>query len=59
MAADNVVDQKKFEIISDDVTLNVNPERSDLIEMKRIDGRRCVLIHIEGDVTVNGVTVTV
>ena len=57
--ARNVVEQKKFEITTDSVTVTVDPERSDLVEMKRIDNARYILIRVEGDVAVNGVEVNV
>ena len=55
----NVVEQKRFEIVTDTVTVSVDPERSDLVEMKRVDNARYIMIRVEGDVTVNGVEVNV
>ena len=54
-----IADQKKFEIATENVTVSVDPERSDLVEMKRIDGRRAITIWVEGDVSVNGVDVVI
>ena len=60
LVASNIVDAKKFEInAGDSVVIDVDPERTDLVEMKRIDGARCIVIHVEGDVTVNGVEVNI
>ena len=60
LAADTVIEAKKFEIEAGEaVKISVNPERSDLVEMKRIDNRRAVIIYVEGDVTVNGVEVNI
>ena len=60
LAADTVVNVKQFEIeAGDNVQISVNPERSDLVEMKKLDGRRAVIIYVEGDVTVNGVEVNI
>ena len=60
LAADTVVDQKKFEIeAGENVKISVDPERSDLIEMKKLDGRRAVIVYVEGDVIVNGVEVNI
>lgn len=59
IGAGTIVEEKKFEIVTDSARISVDPERSDLVEMKRIDGRRCIVIHIEGDVAVNGVEVNV
>lgn len=54
-----IAEQKKFEIATDTVTVSVDPERSDLVEVKKLDGRRVILITVEGDVTVNGVPVNI
>ena len=58
--AATIADQKRFEIASgESVKISVAPDRTDLVEMKRIDGRRCIQIWVEGDVTVNGVGVNI
>lgn len=36
----------------------VNPDRTDLIETREIDGRQCLVIAIDGGVEVNGIAVT-
>ena len=59
MEAAMIADQKKFEITTENVTVSVDPECSDLVEMKRIDGRRVVVIAVEGDVSVNGVDIVI
>ena len=55
MEATTVVEPKKFVIETENATIQVDPQRSDLVEMKRIDGRRFILVAVEGEVTVNGV----
>ncbi|MBQ6121943.1 MAG: DUF4317 domain-containing protein [Clostridia bacterium] len=59
MAATTVVEPKKFVIETENVTIQVDPSRSDLVEMKRIDGRRYILVAVEGEATVNGVEVNI
>ena len=59
MEATTVVEPKKFVIETENTTIQVDPSRSDLVEMKRIDGRRYILIAVEGEVTVNGVEVNI
>ena len=59
MDATTVVEPKKFVIETENATIQVDPSRSDLVEMKRIDGRRYVLIAVEGEATVNGVEVNI
>ncbi len=54
-----IADQKRFEIETENVKINVDPGRSDLVEVKRVDGRRAITIWVEGDITVNGIGVDV
>lgn len=55
----NLVDTKQMEIKTPDVTIRVNPDRSDLVETRIIDGARYILIRAEEDVEVNGVQVQI
>lgn len=55
----NLVETRKFEVTTPDVTIRVNPERSDLIETRVIDGARYILIRAEDDVEVNGVRICI
>jgi hypothetical protein len=55
----NVIDVKKFEVKTPDVTIKVNPERTDLIKTEIIDGTKYILIRAESDVTVNGVAINI
>jgi hypothetical protein len=59
MDAMTVVESKKYIIETENATIRVDPSRNDLVEMKRIDGRRNVLISVEGEATVNGVKVNI
>ena len=54
-----IADQKRFEIETENVKVSVDPDRSDLVEVKRVDGRRMITIWVEGDITVNGIEVDV
>lgn len=55
----NIVDAKKFEISTPDVTIKVNPDRSDLVETRVIDGRKYILIPADENVEVNGVNINI
>lgn len=55
--AANIVNTRTFEVKTPDVVIKVNPERSDLIETKLVDGRRCLVIEITEQVEVNGLLV--
>lgn len=50
----NLIDGK-FEVSTPDVTIHVNPECSDLVETRVIDGTKYILIRADGGVEVNGV----
>jgi len=54
-----IADQTRFEIETENVKIGVDPGRSDLVEVKRVDGRRAITIWVEGDITVNGIEVDV
>lgn len=56
MAA-NVVNTRKFEIKTPDIVIQVNPERTDLVETREIDGRKCLVIELNDEVEVNGITI--
>jgi hypothetical protein len=53
----NIIDNKKFEIHTPDVSIKVAPERSDLIETRIIGGVKYILICADEDVEVNGVSI--
>ena len=59
LRAANVVEPKKFEVRTPDVVVQVNPERSDLVETRVIDGQRYILIRAEEGVEVNGVGISI
>lgn len=52
-----VIDAKQLELRTADVTIHVNPERSDLVETRIINGSRYILIRADDDVVVNGVKI--
>lgn len=53
----NIIDNKRFEIHTPDVSIRVDPNRSDLIETRIIGGVKYILICAEEDVEVNGVSI--
>ncbi len=59
LSARNIVDEKKFEVRTPDVVIQVNPERSDLVETRVIDGFKYILIRADEGVTVNGVNIAI
>ena len=53
----NIIDEKKFEIKTPDVSIKVAPDHLDLIETRIIGGVKYILINAQEDVEVNGVSI--
>ncbi|MBE6947042.1 MAG: DUF4317 domain-containing protein [Ruminococcaceae bacterium] len=53
----NIIDEKRFEIKTPDVSIKVAPDRADLIETRVIGGVKYILINAQEDVEVNGVRI--
>lgn len=57
MLAANVCETRKFEVKTPDVVVKVNPDKTDLIETMLIEGKPCLVIHIDENLEVNGISV--
>lgn len=57
LMASNIASPRKFEVKTPDVVVKIDPERAELIETKVIDGRKCLVIPMEGEIEVNGICV--
>lgn len=55
--ASNLPGIKKIDIRTPDIVIKVNPERSDLIETRLIDGKECLVITVDDRVEINGMRV--
>lgn len=55
----NVVNVKKFELKTPDVTIKVNPERRDLVSTQVIGGVEYILVRATEGVEVNGISVKI
>lgn len=55
----NLVDVKKLQVCTPNVTISVKPERSDLLETRIIDGAKYILIRADEGVEVNGVSIRI
>ena len=53
----NVVDPRRLEVKTPDVTIRVSPERGDLIETRVLGGVKYIMIRADEDVEVNGVSI--
>ena len=54
----NVANTRKFEVKTPVITIQVDPDCADLVETKIIDGRRVLVIGIDDNVLVNGISVS-
>lgn len=57
LVAGNIMNTRTFEVKTPDVVIKVNPDRTDLVETREIDGKKCLVIPLGGNVTVNGIAV--
>lgn len=57
LVAANIADVRKFNIQMPDVVIKINPERTDLVETRMIDGKQCLVIEVTDRIEVNGVSV--
>lgn len=55
--AANITNARKFNIETPDVVIKVNPDRTDLIEQRIIDGRQCLVITVNDHIEVNGIQI--
>ena len=53
----NLIDSKKFEVRTPEVTISVDPASSHLLETRIIDGRKYLMIPVDAGVEVNGLAV--
>lgn len=57
LMAANVAETKKFSVEMPDVQIKISADRTDLIETKIIDNRKCIVIPINDHVEVNGLEI--
>jgi len=57
LLAANLASTRVFELKTPDVVIKVNPERTDLVQTKLVEGRKCIVIEITDEVEVNGIVV--
>ncbi len=53
----NIINSRRFEVKTPDVSITVSPDRADLIETRVIGGIKYILINAEEQVEVNGVRI--
>lgn len=53
----NIIDSKHFQVRTSDVSIQVDPARSDMVETRTIGGVKYILIPADSEVEVNGVPI--
>ncbi|MCR5255031.1 MAG: DUF4317 domain-containing protein [Acetatifactor sp.] len=57
LLASNVMNRKSFDVKTPDVVIKVKGDKTNLLQTKVIDGREYLVIALEGEVEVNGITI--
>mgnify|MGYP001851059835 FL=1 len=57
LMAANVASSRRFEVKTPDITVQVSPDRTDLLETRTLEGRECLVIRLDGEVEVNGIRI--
>lgn len=55
--AGNITENRKFNVSTPDAEIKVKPDRLDIMRTAIIDGRQCLVIELNGNVSVNGISV--
>lgn len=55
--AGNITESRRFNISTPDAEIKVKPDRLDIMRTAIIDGRQCLVIELNGNVSVNGISV--
>lgn len=57
LLASNIAETRKFEVKTPDVIVKINPDKTELVETRIIDGKQCLVIQIDERLEVNGISV--
>ena len=55
--AENVAPVRNFEVRNKNMVLRVSSKHTDIIDTRVIDGKKCLVIEVTDDLTVNGIRV--
>ena len=53
------MDTKRLEVKAPDVVIQVNPDRSELLQTRIVDGAKCIVIRVSEGIEVNGVAIQI
>ena len=57
-APQNLMEIDKFNVKAPDVEIKIKPDRTGLIQKKKVDGKNCIVVTLEGDIELNGIQVS-
>ena len=59
MNPENIIDSRKFEVRTGEITITADPELSYLVETREIDGQKYIMVPVSGETELNGFAVEV
>lgn len=59
LSPQNIIDKSSFNLRTADAMIKIDPERSDVVETRVIDGMKYILIRADSNVEVNGVNIKI
>lgn len=59
LSPDNIINSRKYEIVTDSVKIQIDPQYSALIKTRVIDGRKYILIPADSGAEVNGIAIDI
>jgi len=57
-APQNLMEISKFNIKAPDVEIKIKPDKTGLVQKKKVDGKNCIVVVLEGDIELNGIQVS-
>lgn len=54
----NLMEIDKFKIKAPDVEIKIKPDKTGLVQKRKIDGKNCIVVALEGDIELNGIQVS-
>ena len=47
----------RFNVKAPDVEIKIKPDRTGLVQKRKLDGKNCIVVTLEGDIELNGIIV--
>lgn len=56
--AQNLMELDKFNVKAPDIEIKIKPDKTGLIQKRKVDGKNCIVVTLEGDIALNGIQVS-